>query len=285
MTTADAAVRSTDLDALLSRHSAASLDYLDDPFSAHFLPPAYRRNPERRPPLINIGTHARTWAVDELVQQFLSRAGGGDRQGEVQVLSLGAGTDTRFWRMRKKWEDAKSALGEWRCRRWVEVDFPEQTGAKARVVSSKAAFRSQLGGDVKIGAHLRPLQREGAMLIFPFYPPFSSFSAELGGQGLTSPLYALLPGDLRDLSSLSSLLLSPVPSSPSKPPILDPTLPTLLLVECVLVYLEPGVTDALLGWFSSTFGGDSAMVSYDPFSLEDSFGTVMRRNLAVRPSS
>ncbi|GAA5915756.1 hypothetical protein JCM6882_003846 [Rhodosporidiobolus microsporus] len=256
----DAAVRSTDSDALLSRASAHSLGYLSDPYSLLFLSPAQRRSPEKRPPLINIGTHARTWAVDELVEQFLSRVAGAAGGGQVQVLSLGAGTDTRFWRMRKRWEEEKEKVGEWRCRRWVEVDFAEATGAKARVVSSKQDLKGALGGAVKI---------------------------EQGGLGLSSPLYALLPGDLRSLSSLTASLLSPPPSSsPSEPaePLLDPFLPTLLLLECVTIYLNPEVTDAVLSWFTSTFGGarGSAVVSYDPFGLEDQFGAVMKRNLAAR---
>lgn len=98
----------------------------------------------------------------------------------------------------------------------------------------------------------------------------------LGGTSLLSPLYFLLPGDLRDLSSLSSALLS------FSNPILDPALPTLLLAECVLVYLPPSATSELLVWFASMFEKEgSAAVSYDPFGLQDSFGQVMIRNLAV----
>ncbi|GAA6029010.1 hypothetical protein JCM8097_001550 [Rhodosporidiobolus ruineniae] len=250
----DAAVRSTDLDALTSRCSAHSLGYIDDPLSLLFLPPAQRRNPDKRPPLINLGTHARTWAVDELVEQFLAASSSGEGGAQPrQVLSLGAGNDTRFWRMRKRWADEGR---EWTCRKWVEVDFPEATGSKARVVSMKAELKGQLGGDVKI---------------------------ELGGQGLSSPLYALLPGDLRSLSALSSSLLSAPPSGSSPEPILDPSLPTLLLLECVLVYLEPAVTDELLRWSCETFAAErSAVVTYDPFGLDDAFGAVMKRNLAAR---
>ncbi|BGP26616.1 leucine carboxyl methyltransferase [Rhodotorula toruloides] len=258
----DSAVRGTDSDALLSRHSAASLGYLDDPFSALFLSPAQRRTPERRPPLINIGTHARTWAVDELVEQFLLQREVGDsnngRGRATQVLSLGAGTDTRFWRLQKKWETAGR---EWTCRKWVEVDFPEASGSKARAVSGKAELKSRLGGDVRI---------------------------EQGGLGLSSPLYALLPGDLRKLDAISTSLLSPPASSTSSAstdPILLPSVQTLLLLECVLVYLPPSDTDVILRWFASTFVAGSAIVSYDPFGLDDSFGKVMRRNLALRSLS
>ncbi|GAA6006150.1 hypothetical protein JCM11491_002050 [Sporobolomyces phaffii] len=243
----DSAVRSTDADALLSRVSAAKHAYLADAFSPLFLTPAQRKSTEPRPPLINIGTHARTWAVDALVEQFLAT------REAVQVLSLGAGTDSRFWRMRQRWTDTRGAES-WPCRNWVEVDFPEATGAKARTIATKAELKSQLGGDLKV---------------------------EQGGLGLSSPLYTLLPGDLRDLDLLSSSLLAPRDASSPSPPRLDPTLPTLILLECVLVYLAPETTDGLLSLCASTFPA-AAVVSYDPFGLDDSFGQVMKRNLAMR---
>lgn len=91
-----------------------------------------------------------------------------------------------------------------------------------------------------------------------------------GGTGLDSPLYTLLPCDLRDLATLTAALQ----------PYLDPTLPTLLLAECVFVYVPPQDVTNLLNWFSSTFT-QGTCVSYDPFGLDDSFGKVMVRNLAV----
>lgn len=144
---ADASVRSTDTDALVSRASAASLGYLSDAFAPLFLPPSLRRSTEKRPPLINIGTHARTWAIDELVAQFLADADSAGRQ----ILSLGAGTDTRMWRMLDK---AKAEGRPWACTRWVEVDFEEATGAKARTISGKPVLRDPLGSNIKIGERI-----------------------------------------------------------------------------------------------------------------------------------
>jgi [phosphatase 2A protein]-leucine-carboxy methyltransferase len=46
----------------------------------------------RKPPLINVGTHHRTMALDLVVDRFL-------KEGGKQVVSLGAGSDTRFWRI------------------------------------------------------------------------------------------------------------------------------------------------------------------------------------------
>ncbi|GAA5883007.1 hypothetical protein JCM3774_001757 [Rhodotorula dairenensis] len=291
----DAAVRSTDADALLSRHAAASVGYLADPFSAHLLSPAQRRNPAavaRRPPLINIGTHARTWVVDSLVDQFLALP---HSDGRCQVLSLGAGTDSRFWRLRAKYHSSQSSSAPaWPCTKWVEVDFPEATAAKARAVSTKPALR-------------RCLRRNPDSDAPP--SPKDGITIERGGLGLSSPYYALVPGDLRDLDDLADSLIGgrpraaqsdsaanqpPRPNSSSSPP-LDPSVPTLLLLECVLVYLEPETTSRLLRWFCDTFrtlnseeeeegesGRRSAIVAYDPFRLQDQFGTIMKRNLALR---
>lgn len=95
----DEAVRSTDDDAAASRLSAVNLGYLDDPFVSYLYRPKYGESSasgalrnSRKPPLINVGTHHRTYAIDILVDQFLQKGG-------KQVVSLGAGSDTRFWRL------------------------------------------------------------------------------------------------------------------------------------------------------------------------------------------
>ncbi|SCV71596.1 BQ2448_3184 [Microbotryum intermedium] len=286
-TNPNAPVQSTDLDALISRHSASSLTYLDDPYTTHFIPSSVRRaggSAVSRPALINLGTHARTWAVDQVVQGFLweteeeddasarggegRESGGGDpprrprRPGRRrrQVLSIGAGTDTRYWRMRDKWMQAVegSTQQEWEHHvSWVEVDFEETTGAKARIVATKPSLKVGIGESLKI---------------------------ERGGHALSSKSYTLIPGDLRDLSTtLGPYLLSSNPFPSRSEPLLDPTLPTLLLAECVLVYVPPETTREILTWFSKTFkGGGGSMIGYDPFNFEDAFGKVMVRNLATR---
>lgn len=91
----DAAVRETDTDAAVARLSAAQKHYVQDPFIKHLVPRAQLQPP--RPPLINIGTFVRSTAIDELIEQWLLLS---DRAGQrCQIVSLGAGSDTRFWRI------------------------------------------------------------------------------------------------------------------------------------------------------------------------------------------
>lgn len=58
-------------------------------------------------------------------------------------------------------------------------------------------------------------------------------------------------------------------------------LPTLLLFECVLVYMERTASDALLRWFVEQSRGPVGAVVYEMFGLEDAFGRMMVNNLKV----
>jgi hypothetical protein len=75
-------------------------------------------------------------------------------------------------------------------------------------------------------------------------------------------------------------------------PLLSPSLPTLLLFECVLVYMSPMESTELIQWFVNYFaaspltphGGDGSILAgvvYEMFGLGDSFGQVMLNNLKV----
>jgi O-methyltransferase involved in polyketide biosynthesis len=91
----DTAVRETDTDAAVARLSAAQKQYVQDPFIKHLVPRAHLQPP--RPPLINIGTFVRSTAIDQLIEQWLLLS---DHAGQrCQIVSLGAGSDTRFWRI------------------------------------------------------------------------------------------------------------------------------------------------------------------------------------------
>lgn len=91
----DAAIRQTDTDAALARLSAVSKGYLNDPFIAYLVRGASLQPP--RPPLINVGTHARSYSIDRLTMDWMELSRREYKQ--CQIVSLGAGSDTRFWRI------------------------------------------------------------------------------------------------------------------------------------------------------------------------------------------
>lgn len=89
----DKIIQQTDGDASSSRMSAVSLGYLDDPYAKRL----YQLPEEgpRRYPIINRGTYVRTKAIDRLVTLFLDAK----PNQRKQIISLGAGSDTRFFRL------------------------------------------------------------------------------------------------------------------------------------------------------------------------------------------
>lgn len=95
-----------------------------------------------------------------------------------------------------------------------------------------------------------------------------------------SPTFNVHPIDLRDLD--------PSPDDQSQPPALvnvDPSLPTLLISECCLIYLPPKAADAVVKYFSTFVFPQTtplALLLYEPINPHDSFGKVMVSNLASR---
>ncbi|XP_006461279.1 hypothetical protein AGABI2DRAFT_204952 [Agaricus bisporus var. bisporus H97] len=247
----DAPIRQTDNDAAVARLSAVQKHYLDDLFVKHLVPRAHLQ--PNRPPLINIGTYIRTRGIEDLVDGWLSSA---KKQGKkCQIVSLGAGSDTRFWRI---------ATGPHKDTliKYVEVDFGEITSKKSMSIMKNRELREVLGGS----NHIQITE---------------------GGTVLHSRQYHLLAADLRrdPVDTLQEPLT--IPSQGSQEPILSPQCPTLLLFECVLAYMEVNVSSRLLQWFVDYFsanGGGAPLgcVIYEMFGLNDPFGRVMLNNLRAR---
>ena len=57
--------------------------------------------------------------------------------------------------------------------------------------------------------------------------------------------------------------------------------PTLVLSECVLVYLKPEESKVILSFFRDYFKGDIALLNYEMINPHDPFGKTMLENLEV----
>ncbi|OQE46540.1 hypothetical protein PENCOP_c001G03829 [Penicillium coprophilum] len=256
----DRIVQGTDNDASVSRLSAVELGYLDDAYAAALTPPG----PPRAP-----GTYARTTAIDQLVARFLGPYSPGNTH-KKQIISLGAGSDTRVFRLLSSRQTPDFV--------YHELDFAVNTAEKIRTIRSAPVLQRALGIDsseVSSEKHTRVAVSEA-------------------GDALHSPSYHIHPVDLRSLSTCSN----PASALPG----VETGLPTLLISECCLVYLSPIEAEEVVAFFTQRlFGhgravpghGDSSqeaqvgvaplgLVLYEPIRPNDAFGRTMVSNLAAR---
>ncbi|PLB52286.1 leucine carboxyl methyltransferase [Aspergillus steynii IBT 23096] len=279
----DRVVQGTDHDASVSRLSAVGLGYLEDPFARALTPPDLET---RRLPIINRGTYVRTTAIDQLVHRFLTQPSAPHRpQNKKQIISLGAGSDTRVFRLLPSHPDLI----------YHEIDFAVNTAAKIRFIRAAPHLQRALG---IIG---QSTQERGKVEISD------------RGDALHTEKYHLHPLDLRNLK----------PKTKSNPTVpgggssndqdkdqdkdsedprtylrdVDPTLPTLLISECCLIYLSPREAADVVDFFTQTLfpgattnrsGSNGAgvaplgLILYEPIRPHDAFGRTMVSNLATR---
>ncbi|XP_032624382.1 leucine carboxyl methyltransferase 1 isoform X2 [Chelonoidis abingdonii] len=103
---ADEAVRGTCEDASICKRFAVSIGYWKDPYIQYFV----RQAKERKAPEINRGYYARVHGVSQLLKAFLKKT-----ECNCQIINLGAGLDTMFWRLKDE-----NLLPK----KYFEVDFP-----------------------------------------------------------------------------------------------------------------------------------------------------------------
>ncbi|XP_012557025.1 leucine carboxyl methyltransferase 1 [Hydra vulgaris] len=89
---------------------------------------------------------------------------------------------------------------------------------------------------------------------------------------LDTDTYHLMACDLREVKSIDASLCA---AGISK------KVPTLILAECVFVYMDTSSISKLLNYFTEEFP-IVLLADYDPINLNDKFGEVMRQNLSQR---
>ena len=247
----DKVVQQTDQDASVSRLSAVKAGYLEDPFARYFV----SGEGQRRLPIINRGTYVRTQAIDNLVDEFLSR----DPAQEKQIISLGAGSDTRFFRLmsRRPVPHGRGILQRPNVI-YHEIDFQTNTTQKLHPIKKFSELCAHIGSPVIFSHSTNP-------------------SEMYNDDTLHADQYHVHPVDLRTLDSSR-----PAPRSFD---FIDTGLPTLIISECCLCYLPPAAADTVALYFTQHFFPEATpvgLILYEPIHPNDSFGKTMVSNLAAR---
>ena len=139
----DKIIQETDHDAASSRMSAVALDYLNDSFAKDFFPPG--KEVPKRYPIINRGTYVRTKSIDQLLARFLQVKAGQKKQ----IVSLGSGSDTRFFRF---WMD--SMFNDTGIE-YHELDFEVNVNRKRTTIRNSSLLSGYINEAEKTGSSYR----------------------------------------------------------------------------------------------------------------------------------
>jgi [phosphatase 2A protein]-leucine-carboxy methyltransferase len=197
------------------------------------------------------GSSVRHLAVTRLVDLFL------ETTAKCQIISLGAGSDTRPFSLLAKYNTQAAAAADDATADDAKLIYHELDFAVTATKKALTIYNSPLLSDVIYRAGSRSQTPPGAEIHTPDYH-----------------LHAI---DLRTLNATTPLL-----------PGMDPTLPTLVISECCLCYLQPDEADQVFSFLVTHFGrgdngaGGLGMILYEPIGGNDAFGQVMIENLAMR---
>ncbi|BBG97333.1 Leucine carboxyl methyltransferase, partial [Prunus dulcis] len=128
---------------------------------------------------------------------------------------------------------------------YVELDFKEVTSKKTTLIETCSHLRDKISATASIS------REKGEVL---------------------SDHYKLLPIDLRNIQQLDDVIALAG---------MDRSLPTFIIAECVLIYLDPDSSRAIVGWTSKAFS-TAIFFLYEQIHPDDAFGQQMIRNLESR---
>ncbi|EGC37241.1 hypothetical protein DICPUDRAFT_54123 [Dictyostelium purpureum] len=111
----------TNDDAASCKLSAVNVGYYSDPFVKYFV-----KSPIRRQPLINRGFFSRVECIEQLVEQFNGQYSGVKKQ----IVSLGCGFDTYYFRLKSRGTIDKENIV------YVEVDYDQVITNKIKIIQN-----------------------------------------------------------------------------------------------------------------------------------------------------
>ncbi|KAJ4346542.1 carboxy methyl transferase for protein phosphatase 2A [Didymosphaeria variabile] len=178
--------------------------------------------------------------MDHLIDLFITTPTSSNKQ----IVSLGAGTDTRFFRLRDKYPDEHIV--------YHELDFPTNTAAKLSSIQRSPELQDALGA--------------------------SHFAMLSHGTSYHSTRYNLHALDLRSLAIATPETLPELPNlNPNRPTLilsemclvyLQPSVVESIMHTFLTHYLRPSTP--------------ASIVLYEPILPHDAFGRTMISNLSTR---
>ncbi|KAF9615337.1 hypothetical protein IFM89_022988 [Coptis chinensis] len=161
--------------------------------------------------------------------------------------------------------------------RWVSYIFPDGSSSG---ISIAKEFNKELGSGGFFGL-VAQNNRLGRFASGPPLPYIGKVSTTISASSrvpyiqkgeVLSDHYKLLPVDLREIPKLDDVINLAQ---------LDRSLPTFIIAECVLIYLDPDSTRNIVSWASRAFS-TAIFFIYEQIHPDDAFGQQMMMNLESR---
>jgi [phosphatase 2A protein]-leucine-carboxy methyltransferase len=284
----DQPIMATAQDALSAKEAAVHAGYYDDPFvqalnidntrnrGSGGTPSANRRRQVE--PLIKRGTHARVCCMDRAIATFIDLHQERN-SGTLQVVVLGAGKDTSFFRYitgrlspNSSTKDTPTPLSPPQTNvRWYEVDHEAVLSEKVAAIANAPDI---FDANVTQNEH-------GCWKLQSSTHDDSNNNDATSTDGASSCCYMIS----HDLRQDPQTLLDKLTNRNNE---MDPHTPTLFVMECVQMYLPEESSRSLLQALVQCCP-DSCLCSYEPILQSDPFGQVMEKNLSeaqvARPDS
>ena len=245
----DEAVQRTNEDATFCKRSAVSLGYWSDPYITAFGSRSGPGEETRKAPEIHLGYFTRVTAIWRMIISTINRVS--EIQGQkIQIVNLGAGYDTLFWRLSDHLEQiSKTDI----LQSFIDIDLPENSARKCFAV------------------------RKSKLLLSKLAASDGNEEVKFSRTDLHGAKYHVIAADFVDLHALEKKL--------SDCSGFTFEVPTLFIAECVFVYIDPAKVNTFLQWISSNFQSSVALINHEQLNIYDKFGQVMLDNLSQRGCS
>ena len=198
--------------------SAMQLGYFKDKYITKVCP----KRKVNSSPMVRRGYYTRVHFVEHCLHAFHAV------HPKIQVISLGAGYDTSFFRLRSEGKLPNVV-------RWVDVDFPKVIEDKLKAMKNVPEFVDKT---------------------------------------LTGDSYRAIGIDLREIEEFEAKLTS-------KEIGLDASIPTIIVSECVMVYMRAAEGDDVITLTAKLFE-KAGFVTYEQINDDSPFGKMMLQNLEDR---
>lgn len=199
-------------------------------------------------PILNLGTWSRFYAVKSTLDKILDNFGENDPNLKVNIISLGAGYDTMYFLLKQKFTNLK----------YIEVDYKQVTTKKIALIQKSNMLKS-----IITNSDQNMQVDEGDDRNFRIEANSNFYSED----------YCILDCDITDSDKFLEKL--------NQLPGFDKSALTIIIAECLLVYIKKETTYLILENLQKNFE-NIIVLEYDLIGANDSFGKEMILNLHDR---